>query len=188
MFQLRKPDADRIRAYIAAQSSQALTYPEVGATAGELPAGYAADHLRVPVGEGETAFAAAKAALRRWEEFQTGWTELCWPDAPLEEGRVVAVLARVFGAWTVNACRVVYVVDEAARFGFAYGTLPDHAEVGEERFLIERADDGSVWYDIRVFSRPAQVLARLAGPLARRLQDRFRRDSAAAMIRAVSKG
>jgi len=81
----------------------------------------------------------------------------------------------------------VYVVDEATRFGFAYGTLPDHAESGEERFLVERTADGVVWYDIRVFSRPNQFLARLVAPLARHLQDQFRRDSSAAMVRAVKR-
>src|SRR5262245_47290711 len=121
MMLLRKPGAERIRAFIEAQSTLTFTYSEVGATSGEIPAGYATDHLRVRLGEGEQVFAVAKAALRRWEEFQTGWTELFWPDTPVQEGRVVAVLARVFGLWTLNACRVVYVVDEASRFGFAYG-------------------------------------------------------------------
>ncbi len=186
MFLFRKPGAGEIRAFIEAQSAFNLTYPEVGATAGELPVGYITDHVRVRLGEGEPAFAAAKAAIQRWEPFQTGWTELYWPDTPVQEGRVVAVLARVLGVWTLNACRIVSTVDEANRFGFAYGTLPDHAESGEERFLIERAEDGGVWYDITVFSRPHQFLARLVGPLARRLQAQFRRDSAAAMVRAVS--
>ncbi|HKB38190.1 MAG TPA: DUF1990 family protein [Gemmataceae bacterium] len=35
------------------------------------------------------------------------------------------------------------------------------------------------------FSRPQQLLARLGYPLARRLQKRFARDSAAAMQKAV---
>jgi uncharacterized protein (UPF0548 family) len=92
----------------------------------------------------------------------------------------------------VNACRVVYVVDEGGpvqRFGFAYGTLPDHAESGEERFTVEwhEADD-AVWYDILAFSRPQQLLARLGYPFARRLQKRFARGSAAAMRRAVVEG
>jgi uncharacterized protein (UPF0548 family) len=104
----------------------------------------------------------------------------------------VAVVARVLGVWWVNACRVVYVVDQdgpVARSGFAYGTLPGHAESAEERFLAEwdRADD-SVWYDILAFSRPRHPLARLGYPLTRRTQRRFARDSAAAMLRAVGVG
>ena len=98
-------------------------------------------------------------------------------------------LARILGLWWVNACRIVYLVDEQApvsRFGFAYGTLPEHAESGEERFTVEwHEDDDTVWYDILAFSRPHQLLARLAYPYVRRLQKRFARDSAAAMGRWV---
>jgi len=80
-------------------------------------------------------------------------------------------------------------VDESGlvrRYGFAHGTLPAHAESGEERFLVEwdRADD-AVWYDVLAFSRPNLVLARLGYPLTRRTQKRFARESAAAMSKAV---
>jgi uncharacterized protein (UPF0548 family) len=101
----------------------------------------------------------------------------------------VAVIARLFGLWWLNACRIVYVVDEGGpvqRYGFAYGTLLEHAESGEERFTVEwHEPDDAVWYEILAFSRPHHVLARLGYSLARRLQRRFARDSAAAMQRAV---
>lgn len=113
---------------------------------------------------------------------------MCNPDTPIETGKTVAVLARVFGLWTLNACRIVYVVDEAGsvtKFGFAYGTLPEHAESGEERFTIEwNQQDDSVWYDILAFSRPNQLLVWLGYLVVRRLQERFRRDSTAVMVRA----
>jgi uncharacterized protein (UPF0548 family) len=35
-------------------------------------------------------------------------------------------------------CRIVYVIDEPDRRGFAYGTLPGHPERGEEAFIISR--------------------------------------------------
>ena len=73
--------------------------------------------------------------------------------------------ARHFGFWSLNACRIVYTIDEegpVVRFGFAYGTLPDHAEQGEERFSVEwHHEDGTVWYDILAFSRPNHPLASL---------------------------
>ena len=56
------------------------------------------------------------------------------------------------------------MIDEGLRekkFGFAYGTLPDHAGSGEERFLVEMDDEEIVWYDILAFSRPNRVLARI---------------------------
>ncbi len=89
-------------------------------------------------------------------------------ESPIETGAVVAVIARLLGLWWLNACRIVYVVDEPGpirRFGFAYGTLPDHAGTGEERFLIEwDVASGAVWYDILAFSRPHEFLARLGYP------------------------
>jgi uncharacterized protein (UPF0548 family) len=105
-------------------------------------------------------------------------------------GNVVAVYARLFGLWWLNACRIVYLVNETRtvkQFGFAYGTLPEHAESGEERFTVEwREQDDTVWYDILAFSRPHQLLTRLGYPLVRRFQRRFASDSAAAMLRVVT--
>ncbi len=51
--------------------------------------------------------------------------------------------------------RVIYVIEESDRCGFAYGTLPGHPESGEEAFVLERTDDGSVWLTIRSISRPS---------------------------------
>lgn len=71
-------------------------------------------------------------------------------------------------------------------YGFAYGTLNDHGETGEERFTVEfNPMDQSVWYDICAFSRP-QLLPRLVYPFTRSLQKRLARDSLQAMLRAVS--
>jgi uncharacterized protein (UPF0548 family) len=61
-------------------------------------------------------------------------------------------------------CRVVYVVDEPDRVGFAYGTLPGHPESGEESFILERLD-GVTRFSVRAFSRPATQLARFGGPV-----------------------
>ena len=52
-------------------------------------------------------------------------------------------------------CRVIYVIDEPNRKGFAYGTLPGHPESGEEAFIVDQTDDGSVWLTIRSLSRPS---------------------------------
>jgi uncharacterized protein (UPF0548 family) len=186
MLSLRKPSPERLRQFLAAQSKFDLTYSAVGATAAVPPPGYVVDHTRIKLGNGEKVFAAARAALERWEHFRLGWVEAWPPDIPIQVGQVVAVIARLFGLWWINACRIVYVVDEEGpvqRYGFAYGTLPEHAESGEERFTVEwHKDDDAVWYDILAFSRPQQLLVRLAYPLTRRLQRRFARDSASAML------
>lgn len=111
------------------------------------------------------------------------WVHLCWHNAPIQAGTTVGILVSHFGFWSLNAARIVYVIDEPMRFGFAYGTLQDHAESGEERFLVEMLPDGSVWYDLYAFSRPRAFMARIGYPISRALQRRFARDSMKAMIR-----
>ncbi len=120
--------------------------------------------------------------------FDVGWIELYRLDTPMEAGSTVAVVARHFGFWSVNMSRIVYVVDEPRRYGFAYGTLPEHAESGEERFMVEWEDDDAVWYEVLALSRERHVLAKAAFPLSRMLQARFRRDSGRAMQRTVCGG
>ena len=185
----RKPDADSIRQFRQAQATLDFTYSAVGATAKVPPTGYVVDHTRIKLGSGEEVFESAKSALRRWEHFQLGWVEASPTETPIESGEVVAVMGRVFGLWWLNACRIVYVVDEVGpvtRFGFAYGTLPGHVESGEERFLIEwDRSDGGVWYDILAFSRPNYFVTKIGYPLVRCFQKKFARDSAAAMLNAV---
>ena len=99
------------------------------------------------------------------------------------------MLARVHGLWWLNACRIVYVINErtpARRFGFAYGTLPGHVACGEERFTVEWDEHDVVSYAIMAFSRPRYWMARLGYPLARRLQKRFVVESQAVMRRIAA--
>ena len=189
MILLRKPDRDFVRRQAVVQASQSFTYDSVGATSSKPPPGYVVDHNRVLLGNGEAVFNAAKGALRAWKQFRFDWLEVPLPETPIQVGEIVPVLARVFGIWSLNYCRIVYVLEETgpiSRFGFAYGTLSDHAESGEERFLIEWDQaSGEVSYDILAFSRPNEFLARLAYPLVRRLQKRFARESISAMRKAI---
>jgi hypothetical protein len=79
------------------------------------------------------------------------------------------------------------VVTRGAHFGFAYGSLTNHAEAGEELFevfLNPKSDE--VTYRIRAVSWPRMILTRIGYPIARLLQARFRQDSAEAMRRATS--
>jgi uncharacterized protein (UPF0548 family) len=146
------------------------------------------DHNRVRLGTGEEVFARAVEALRGWRMFEVGWVRICWPDTPVRVGNTVAVLGKHYGLWSLNACRIVYLIEEdngVWRSGFAYGTLPEHAESGEERFTVEWNRDDEVWYDLYAFSKPNSALARVGKPFARGLQRCFARDSMRAMKRAV---
>jgi uncharacterized protein (UPF0548 family) len=190
MFLFRRPSQDDLRRFVAAQATLPFSYPDVGATRGDPPAGYTVDHNRVRLGAGRGAFERAVAALRGWRMFGIDGVELCWPEAPIAVGSTVAVLAGAGPLWSLNACRIVYVIDEAgppARCGFAYGTLPDHAVRGEERFLVEWSPPSDeVHYDLLALSRPSTPLLGLARPLLRGAQRRFARNSLAAMQRAVA--
>jgi uncharacterized protein (UPF0548 family) len=161
MLSVRKPSAEATRRFLTAQVNLEFSYSAVGATANQLPAGFVVDRTRIKLGEGERVFQAARAALRRWRQFDLGWMEAWSPETPIQTGEVVAILARAIGLWSLNACKIVYVVDESGpinRFGFASGTLPDHAGRGEERFLIEWDQaDNSVWYDFLRF--PGRIIS-----------------------------
>jgi uncharacterized protein (UPF0548 family) len=189
MIRLGRPSPALLTEFLRSQASSSFTYTAVGATATTPPAGYDLNHTRVRLGSGEAVFLAAKAALERWEQFRLGWVE-SWPaDAPIRAGETVVVIAHFPGLCWLNASRIIHVIDQdrpVRAFGFAYGTLADHIESGEERFMIEwDRDEGGVWYDILAFSRPRHWLVRLGYPLARRSQKRFGRDSATAMKRAA---
>lgn len=181
MFLPRQPSLDQVRQFISIQQSLPFSYSQVGATQTKPPAGYRVDHYRIELGEGQQTFQRAVAELRAWRQFDLGWVSVVPGDQPIGVGITVAVQARVLNVWSLNATRIVYVIDEEKRFGFAYGTLPDHVEEGEERFLVEQLEDGAVWYDIYAFSRPRHPLARLGFPVTRMLQKRFARESLAAM-------
>ena len=190
MFCLQTPPADQIREFITRQRLSVFSYSEVGTTAGELPNHYNVDRNRILLGSGEETWRRAVEAIRAWQMFNMPWIRLCWPDTPIQAGRDVAVLVHHFGFCSLNAARIVYVIDEdgpIARFGFAYGTLIEHAERGEERFTVEwnRSDD-QVWYSILAFSVPNKALAKFGYPWSRMLQRKFAEGSKAAMVQATN--
>jgi uncharacterized protein (UPF0548 family) len=189
MFSLRKPSPESVRRFLTAEAKLDFSYAATSATANQLPAGFVVDRTRVKLGKGERVFQAARAALQRWRQYDLTWMEAWPPETPIQTGEVVAIVARALGLWSVNACKIVYVVDESGpilSFGLACGTLPGHAARGEERFLIEcDRDDNNVWYDILAFSRPNHLLTWLGYPIVRRTQKRFGRESAAAMLKSV---
>ena len=192
MFTIHKPTFDVIRQYIGRQQNQPFSYAAVGATRNRVPTGFQTDRHRVLLGHGETVFQRAKAAMRTWQMFPEAMVELCWPNASIEPGTIVAALFRAIPFWTLNPCCIVYTIDETGpteRYGFAYGTLMDHLECGEERFTVEwKHADNRVWYELYCFSRPRHPLARLGYPYVRLQQRRFRQLSGSAMQRAVTIG
>jgi uncharacterized protein (UPF0548 family) len=190
MFFLTEPSEKVVSEFIATQQTRPFSYEAVGATNASPPIGYVVDHNRIQLGNGETVYQRAVQALKNWRQFDLGWVTIVPVGVPLNVDAIVAIEARAFGTWSLSAARVVYLINESGateKFGFAYGTLPDHVETGEERFIVEwnRSDD-SVWYDILAFSRPKHPLVKLAAPLGRKLQKQFAQESMRKMVQLVS--
>ncbi|MEN9644721.1 MAG: hypothetical protein RL238_1390 [Actinomycetota bacterium] len=155
----------------------------------ELPRhldGWFVDRFEAVIGRGTDDFAAARDALRQWQQFDRDWLVLADDPAPLREGAVVAYAANVLGTWWGYGCRVLRVIDEPARFGLVYGTIQGHAERGEEQFLVTHEPGGTVSYSLVAMSRPGRWFSWPGMPIARRAQGRFRPTSAEAMHRAVA--
>ncbi|WP_459546719.1 DUF1990 family protein [Nocardia sp. X0981] len=146
-------------------SRPGFTYTETGATRGELPAGYQHLRRRRVIGHGTADFHRLGKAVLAYR-IQRGLGILRAAETPVAEpGADVTVVIGV-GRFGLRApCRVVYVLDEPDRRGFAYGTLPGHPVSGEELFAVEYdpATD-AVYGVITAFSRPARWFTRLGGP------------------------
>lgn len=137
--------------------------------------------MRQLVGTGLAVHKRVAAALFSWKLLAIDGLQV-FPSTPtLQAGTNVAILSRHLGIWSVDFCRVIYVLHDEAkndrailRTGFAYGTLPGHAVCGEEIFSIEwHPATQEVWYDIYSFSLPATRLISMIAPFARARQRRF---------------
>jgi len=161
--------SSRLRAAVRAEP----TYLEVGASSGALPPGYRHVRRSGHIGTGKAAFDAAVQQLSTWNVHREAGlgVEATTPSAVV--GSTVVLRAGVGPFRLFAPCRVVVVLDEPRRKGFAYGTLPGHPEVGEELFVVTRDDQDQVQIHIRAFSRPSRWWVRLGAPVGRRVQDRM---------------
>ena len=172
-FRLGRLNEASLAEALAASARADLTYEPAGVTLGDgrLP-GHRTDRYEAELGSGAEVFSRAVGGLRAWAAHRGAGVRVEPGDAPLVEGTTVVLVTRTGPASVLAACRVVAVVDEPRRFGFAYGTLPLHPESGEEAFLVERGDDDLVRFRVVAVSRPAHPLARLGAPVARLVQRR----------------
>ena len=163
-----------------------LTYPEVGATRlGPLPDGYNHLHHRTPVGRGRAGFEAAGAAITDWRMHRAAGARIDTSAARAEPEARVRVSLGVGPFGFTAPCRVIWAVYGPERIGFGYGTEAGHPECGEECFVVDLAEDGTVWFTVLAFSRPAAWYARLAGPLVPVVQRWYARRLGTALRRVV---
>ncbi len=165
-----------------------LTYREVDATGADLPDGYSHVEVDGELGQGRPTYQRAVEALMTWQMHEHAGLS---PLADAARATLGCHVVQRIGAGRFRfgaPCRVVAVVDEPDRGGFAYGSLPGHPVSGEERFVVVLDAGDRVRLQVRAFSRPATWYARLGGPLlppaqrlaARRYVRALRRASAAA--------
>lgn len=191
MFTFFEPSESEIIDFLDKQRDLPFSYAEVGASRNEVPSGYPINHHRIQMGSGAQTFDRAKSAIDCWTMYKLDWTRLYPAQTPINVGEVVNVVVNHGFCWSVNSCRLVYVLDEingeVERYGFAFGTLPRHSETGEERFTVEwnRTND-AVFYELLSFARPHHILAHIGFPFVTFFQRKFAVDSAKAMINAVS--
>lgn len=103
--------------------------------------------------------------------------ELYSPDGtPYVAPGMTAVMVFRIGPFTVKApVKVVYVIDEPERRGFAYGSRHGHPARSEQLQYVTKEADGSVWLTIRSISAPAKRGTALTVALLRRVQTRYQR-------------
>jgi uncharacterized protein (UPF0548 family) len=97
-------------------------------------------------------------------------------------GTTVTVRGKVARFRADAELRVIFVIEEARRVGFALGTVGGSVVSGEESFMIEWRENDEVWFDVRAFDRPVTFWNRLFKGFVRRR----RKALFAAYLRAIS--
>lgn len=175
-----------------------FNYAPVGATrsedhTGARPCRYPISEVRAPIGSGQARWEYAWKETLSWGiQRRAGYSILPLGQPQTATGNPVhhelldAAYPRVLPDLTVQLrrhvgplpmkmpIRVVYVLDEPNRKGFAFGTLAGHPVSGEVAFIVERSADGTVWFILRSLSGPGKGLWRLAYPIVLLLRRRFR--------------
>ncbi|MFG2875539.1 DUF1990 family protein [Streptomyces sp. NPDC048337] len=153
-----------------------LSYRDRGATARQpLPAGY--NHLRhrTRIGRGREVFEAAGVAVTTFHAHRASGMRVRAGSGAVRAGDRVEVGIGLGPLRITAPCRIIWTAYEPTRVGFAYGTLTGHPESGEESFLVDLDPDGTVWFTVTAFSRPASWYTRLAGPVVPFLQLNYAR-------------
>lgn len=133
-----------------------------------MPEGFSSVRERVELGTPAAGLDELAALLLGWQMHRRAGFTLQVGSAAAQGVDVLMTPPALF--WIRARCRVVYVLDEPDRKGFAYGTLPGHPESGEELFLLTRSPQGRIAFEISAFSHPATRSAKLSGPIGPALQ------------------
>lgn len=161
-----------------------LNYAPVGSTQiadarwDAAPSGYRSYEQTVLVGHGPELWSAASSAVMRWEvKTRSGFTIAAEPGEDLRvlEGQDRTLIASLWPLDLREPVRVVAVVDEPDRCGFAYGAREGHPVSGEEASILHRSPDDDVWLTLRSLTRSPGGRWRLAFPAVLLAQRCYRR-------------
>jgi uncharacterized protein (UPF0548 family) len=158
-----------------------LTYSPAGVTRPEddawttPPSGFRVYERTVRVGQGQELWESAASAVMEWGvKTRSGFT-VQGHDIRVRPGADHWIVAAL-GPFSVREpARVVAVVEQPDRCGFAYGTLEGHPVSGEEAFVVHRIPDGTVFLTLRSLTRPPSGRWRLAYPAVLVAQRWYRR-------------
>jgi len=150
-----------------AQKAAGLTLSDVRPASGPMYSGVGFDHEGHPI---------APTRLEAEQRFDADGTPFVGP------GTTVRIHGRVGGLRADGELRVIFVVEEPRRVGFALGTVGDSVVSGEESFMIEWHENDEVWFTVRAFDAPQGMLYKLSRGLVRRR----RRELFTRYLRAIS--
>lgn len=151
---------------LATARNASFTYDHVGSTLDPAPWPDRNVQARSKrLGSGRDVFDIATARLKAWAP-QRHLGVLVLPErAAVKPGATVLVVLRLALVAIVVPDRVVAVIDEPDRYGWAYGSLPGHAETGEEGFMVAIGGDGAVTATVTLDAEPAPGVAALGAPV-----------------------
>jgi len=150
-----------------AQKAAGLTLSDVRPASGPMYSGVGFDHEGHPI---------APTRLEAEQRFDADGTPFVGP------GTTVRIHGRVGRLRADGELRVIFVVEEPRRVGFALGTVGESVVSGEESFMIEWQENDEVWFTVRAFDAPQGMLYKLFRGLVRRR----RRELFTRYLRAIS--
>jgi len=169
---VRRSDHSSIERLVNDLDGAVPTYSQIGATLNGTPPfeKFRHEHYKRELGSGESTFTRAVDGLQHWQAHRVPGITVLPENTAITPDAIVVVTLGVSFLALAAPCRIIGVVDEPTRWGFAYGTLPGHPEQGEEAFVVSIDAEGIVRFEVNVFSRPSDPIVKLSGPIGRSVQ------------------